>query len=233
MDARPSDAGVVDTGTPDDAAADARAPDTGAPDTGSPDTGAPDTGAPDTGSPDTGAPDTGSGGTPVSYECVAAITGNETNSALVLSDNFWPGFRFQVPAGGAVATTGIGVNIRSSAAGTVFAALVALTGPSDGPDSANLTSSDVLATTLLPLPGGPSSTTTIEPITASLGPGWYAAVFGTNAFGASVMSASIHSNSGAGGCGSGFGYPFTLRQSDGSLILQAATPHMIVTGTRP
>ena len=70
------------------------------------------------------------------------------------------------------------------------------------------------------------------PVSATLAPGWYAAVFGTGAFGATLGSATVHSNSGSGGCASGFGFPFSIRQSDGMLILQGATPHFVVEGLR-
>jgi predicted DsbA family dithiol-disulfide isomerase len=130
-------------------------------------------------------------------------------------------------------TTSMQVNLRSGGSGTVFGALLRLTGPSDGPDAPDLTGSDVLGTTLVTVLGGASSTTVSAPITAVLSPGWYAAIFGTGAFGATLSTATIHSNSGGGGCGSGYGFPITIRQSDGMLILQGATPHFQVDGVRP
>ncbi|MCZ7687295.1 MAG: hypothetical protein M5U28_54585 [Sandaracinaceae bacterium] len=187
--------------------------------------------APDAGS-DAGT-DAGLAGTPVTLECVPAVAGNETASGMVLSAGFWTGFRFQVSAGSDLTTTAIAINVRSSSAGTIFGAIVRLTSMTDAPDAADLTGGDVAAMTTLSVPGGPSSATVSAPITATLSPGWYAAVFGTGAFGATLASATVHSNSGTGGCGSGFGYPFTLRQSDGALILQAATPHFAVHGVRP
>jgi hypothetical protein len=104
---------------------------------------------------------------------------------------------------------------------------------SDVPDAPDLTGSDVIATTTVSLPGGASSATVSSPIGAVLTPGWYAAVFGAGAFGATITSATVHSNSGTGGCGSGYGYPFSIRQSDGMFVLQAATPHFAVDAVAP
>lgn len=169
------------------------------------------------------------GGTAIAFVCAEPVLPNESSSAMGLSSGFWPGFRFEVSAGADVAATSIGLTVSSSG-GTLFGAIVRLSGPTDAPDAADLSGSDVVVTTPITLPSG--SATVAAPIDAVLTPGWYAAVYGTGAFGATIASATIHSNSGAGGCGSGFGFPFTLRQSDGSLILQAATPHLVVEGMR-
>ncbi len=186
------------------------------------------------GAVDTGIVDSGSVvGAPVSFQCVPAVPGNEINSSIGLNDAYWSGFRFEVSAGTDVTTTSMQVNLRSAATGTIFGALVRLTGADDRPDAPNLTGTDVLATTLITVPAGPSSTVRAS-ITQVLSPGWYAAVFGSGAFGASLSgSATAHSNSGLGGCGSGFGNPFVLIQSDGRFALQAATPHFQVDGVRP
>jgi hypothetical protein len=53
------------------------------------------------------------------------------------------------------------------------------------------------------------------------------AIFGTGAFGATLPSGTIHSNGFAGPCIGGQ-FPFSLRRSDGMVILQAASPHMLV-----
>ena len=170
----------------------------------------------------------GDASTSVAFVCAAPVLPNDSSSGMVLSASFWPGFRFEVPAGAGVTATSIGLTIDSSG-GSIFAAIVKLTGPTDAPDAADLSGSDVVVTTPITLPSG--NTSVAAPIDTVLGPGWYAAVYGTGAFDATIASATIHSNSGAGGCGSGFGFPFTLRQTDGSLILQAATPHMAVEAT--
>jgi hypothetical protein len=107
----------------------------------------------------------------------------------VLSAGFWPGFRFQVPPGAAVTATSIGVNLQSGGAGTIFGAIVRLTGSSDAPDAPDLTGADVLAIATITVPGGALSVTATEAIAPTLAPGWYAAVFGTGAFGATLASA--------------------------------------------
>lgn len=229
-----SDASVTDAGATDGGARDAGATDAAPFDAGPMDAGPADAGLSDAGPPDAGPPDSGPPvGTPASYQCVPAVAGNEMNAGIVLSSGFWSGFRFEVPGGADVTTTSMQVNLKSNDAGTVFGALVRLTDRNDRPDAADLTSSDVLATTTLTVPGGSASTTVSAPVTAVLPPGWYAAIFGTGAFGTSLTRATIHSNSGGGGCGSGYGFPFTIRQSDGMFILQGASPHFQVDGVRP
>ncbi len=168
-------------------------------------------------------------GPAVLFQCVPPMVGNETSAGLVLSADVWPGFRFQV-TGSAVTTTSMGLNVESPSAGTVFGAIVSLSGMTDGPDAPDLTSGDVLATTSIALPGSAMSTTASGSVSVALAPGWYMAVFGTGAFGATLASATVHSNSGDVGCSHGFGYPFSIRQSDGLLIPQAATPHFFVDG---
>jgi len=169
-------------------------------------------------------------------ECVSTVVPNETMSGMVLSANFWPGFRFQIPTGGDRAVRRIEVNLRSgsASAGTIFTALVRLTGPSDTPDASDLTGADVLTTLVIAVPGGTAVSKTVGADTAITVPaGWYAAVFGTGAFGGTLATATVHSNFGGGMCGGGFGYPFSIRQSDGMFILQSATPHMAVEAWMP
>lgn len=219
FDAGRRDAGAdggVDAGPPADAAV---AIDGGA------DASPPDAGEADAAS-DASAADAG---TAVAFMCAEPLLPNEASSGMVLSESFWPGFRFEVPPGESVVATSIGLTIDSSG-GSIFGAIVELTCPTDGPDAADLSGSDVVVITPIALASG--NATVAAPIDVVLDPGWYAAVYGTGAFGATLDSATIYSNSGAGGCGSGFGFPFTLRQTDGSLIPQAATPHLVVEGMR-
>jgi hypothetical protein len=71
--------------------------------------------------------------------------------------------------------------------GTIFAAIVALDGETDFPDSTDLSSSDVLGATLLapPLP----SNDVFAPLRLQLSPGWYAVVFGGLLFGSTSAAA--------------------------------------------
>jgi hypothetical protein len=223
------DAGIDSgIGAPDAGPRDAGPSDGGLRDAGPRDAGPSDAGPSDAGPSDAGPPDAGAVVGSVRYECVPAVLPNESNPGMVLSADFWPGFRFEVPSGGLVVTA-IGLNAESTT-GTVFAALVRLPGPTGVPD---LSGGDVIGTSLVDLGGSRGSVTRTAPLGVSIGPGWYAAVYGTGAFGASASSTTVHSNSGAGGCLGTSGFPFSIRQSDGMLILQAATPNLLVEGVAP
>jgi hypothetical protein len=67
--------------------------------------------------------------------------------------------------------------------GTIYGAIVALTGPEDFPDSTDLSSADVLGAALLMLPDG-NAELIATPLEVRLSPGWYAIAFGTGRFGA-------------------------------------------------
>jgi hypothetical protein len=66
----------------------------------------------------------------------------------------------------------------------VFAAIVALTGPDDFPDSVDLSTPDVLGHALLPVPEDGLSFLNDAELTVNLTPGWYAIVYGSGRFGA-------------------------------------------------
>ena len=70
-----------------------------------------------------------------------------------------------------------------------FAAIVMLTSPDDFPDSDDLSTPDVLGTTLLDFPE-PSEETSSE-MELALHPGWYALVFGSGLFGASGSGGAL------------------------------------------
>jgi hypothetical protein len=164
-------------------------------------------------------------------ECVPAVAGNELSSGMVLDANFWVGFRFEVTS--ATTLTGVGLDLVPSggASGTLFAGVVALTGSSDTPDTPDLSGADVVASGLVPVTGaGGSSVIARGAMSASLAPGWYALEVGVGGGATLVGGATVHSNSGAGGCTMpGASFPFSIRQSDGMFILQAATPNLFVT----
>lgn len=224
-----SDLGPYDSGgdTPPDIGIDSPTSDLGA-DAATADAGR-DAGSVDAGH-DAGVTDAGprvDAGT-TTIECVPVVPPNELNSGIVLSPGFWSGFRFQITSARTATSIGLNVQNEGAAGGTVFGAIIALTDMSDMPDSAALTTSDVLVTTTFAL-GAPGASHTVSgTISTALAPGWYAVMFGLGAFGATGTSGSIHSNSGGGGCTSGGGYPFTIRQSDGMFILQGATPNFFI-----
>lgn len=230
------DGGAPDAGEPDGGAADAGGTDGGL-DAGSTDAGTLDSGGADAGGVDAGgvdagfdagppSVDAGPPGTPVRFECHPVVI-PQLSGGISVSDNFWSGFRFQV-TGGAVTTVGMGLHVSGTS--PVFGALVALTGPTDWPDSANLTTPDVLGTTVIAFPGFPAGSAS-GPITASLPAGWYMAIFGKGAFGASGGSANTRSNSPSTTCTNGQN-PVTIRQSDGRQILQGASPNFFVDAIR-
>lgn len=172
----------------------------------------------------------------VTYQCVPLAA--DQSSGLLLDSTVWPGFRFEVTGTKAVTTTSIGVHASVTTPGKIFGAIVKLTSATDSPDANNLSSSDVLKTTVIDLTSTVGISTAklhSAPIAVTLAPGFYAAVFGSGgAFGSTASAATIPAQSGAGGCTNGLGYPFSITQSpSGSLILQATTPHMILRGTRP
>jgi len=70
------------------------------------------------------------------------------------------------------------------------------------------------------------------PITATLAPGWYAVVFGSNAFGADPMANGNFQNM-TGARTPGAQGVFSIRQSDGMFILQSGTKRVYVEGYVP
>jgi hypothetical protein len=164
-------------------------------------------------------------------ECVPAVGGNELSSGMVLGANFWVGFRFQITAATTLESVGLDLQPDFGASGSVLAGVVRLTDATDGPDTPNLTGTDVVATVLVSVPStGGASVVAGAPLSASLPAGWYALEIGIGSGGATLSGATVHSNSGGGGCTlPGSSYPFTIRQSDAMLILQGATPNLFVT----
>lgn len=91
------------------------------------------------------------------------------------------GVRFQVTQ--PVNTGSIGAHLAGAFDGAeIFGAIILLSGPSDVPDSADLSTPDVLGAAILSLPAlSDEVTATLE---LSLAPGWYALVLGSGLFGA-------------------------------------------------
>jgi hypothetical protein len=76
--------------------------------------------------------------------------------------------------------------------GSFFGAIVALEDENDFPNSGDLSTSDVLGSTLLSFPD--SSNEVLGDLTLSLNPGWYALVFGSGLFGATAEGTAIRNN---------------------------------------
>jgi hypothetical protein len=100
------------------------------------------------------------------------VSGTNLNAAV------FNGVRFELTK--SVFTNGIGGHFVGSPSGNgdYFGAIVRLDGPNDFPNSANLTSSDVLGTTLIHFPD--PSAEAFGNIELPLDPGWYGLVFGTD-----------------------------------------------------
>jgi hypothetical protein len=240
-----SDAGRADAGGFDAPSFDAPVPGDGGTDAASDAADAPAIDAPVDGgrdAPPVDAPaiDAGAdGGTdaPVAstlIECMPPVPPGAT-AGIVFSPMFWSGFRFQITAAGGSRIVRAGLQVRPEPGpGTAFAGLVRLTDMNDVPDDPALRGADVLDVETIALPASATSVIVEAAFDIPVPPGWYAVVFGTGAFGATLPSGSIPS-AGGGGCRllpSGT-YPFTIRQSDGMFILQGAEPHMFVGITAP
>ncbi len=152
----------------------------------------------------------------------APVVPSGASAGLVFSAMFWPGFRFEITS--PTRATRVGLQLTPDRAGTFFAGLVRLTGSSDAPDAADLSGADVIARVDVTVPASATPIVVGADVDVALSPGWYALVFGTDAVGGSLPSG------GGTGCVSspGSSYPFSIRQSDGSLILQGAEPHLFV-----
>lgn len=108
----------------------------------------------------------------------ATIGGGPGSFNYIAASNSFLGVRFQVPS--PVVTTRMG-GIFFGGTGDIFGAIVALSSPTDLPDTTNLSSPDVLAHTLIAQ--GPPNADTSGPISIALTPGSYALVYGGGLFG--------------------------------------------------
>jgi hypothetical protein len=165
---------------------------------------------------------------PILFECATFVDGNF--GGLVISNLFSVAWRFQVPAGRTLTTTKVGIAYRpTTASGTLFAALVALTGPTANPKN-TLLPSDVLGSAIyaVPMDGGINPRVISVPLSVALPPGWYAIVFGTDQLGAMGAQGSIVRTSDAmnAKCTNGQN-PISLRQT-GEVIAQASDPYIFV-----
>lgn len=115
--------------------------------------------------------------------------------------NVFQGVRFNLPTpvrvervGGHLIGFGLG-GVAEGERGTIFGAIVALNSRTDLPDSPDLSTSDVLETTLIDLPE--FSDDVYGELSLSLDAGWYALVFGGGLFGADFelgIGASLQNN---------------------------------------
>ncbi len=100
---------------------------------------------------------------------------------VVVAEDQILGVRFDVTS--TVTTGSIGGHfVSDTAAGPYFGAIVALSGPNAFPESNNLTTPDVLGSTLLNFPYLSSADVGAN-LSLTLTPGWYAVLFGGGTFG--------------------------------------------------
>jgi hypothetical protein len=122
------------------------------------------------------------------YESGFFDTTSSTNGYPTNSDTF-VGVRFQLTT--ALTADRIGASVFGG--GQIFGALVQLTGLTDFPDSANLSTPDVLRTALI-IASGPSSDSVAGFTPISLSAGWYGLVFGSALFGANGVGFATSNN---------------------------------------
>lgn len=154
--------------------------------------------------------------------------GPASSGGNTLSDNFWPSHRFQV-TGITFVVQQVGGVFSTTSSLDVFGAIVRLSGPTDLPDTADLSSNDVLATTILHLQGGVNVTEAPLPLTLS--PGWYSLVFGTGKFGASMNpNLFVSLMPGHSLDGDPTQLTISIHQNDGSFIPQSSHGRFFATG---
>jgi hypothetical protein len=115
--------------------------------------------------------------------------GQTSGQGIAVDNLFYTGWRFQV-TNGPIQTTHIGGHFYAFGSGSVFGAIVQLTGPNDDPDNFDLSTPDRLGTTLVPLPSG-SSNVAQGNLSLTLQNGWYLVVFGSGAFGATATTGTL------------------------------------------
>jgi hypothetical protein len=164
----------------------------------------------------------------------------------LVTANFFLGFRFEI-VGAPVALSSIGLEMGTTGTGTAHATVVRLTAATDLPDELDLTGSDVVASVLLDVvpyvrpPGGAGLIIPVSssPIAGMLEPGWYAAVFGLGAFGATLspegqVPVTPVAPGGVGGCSSRPSSTlFSIRQSDRTVTERPRTDAHVFVGVVP
>lgn len=129
--------------------------------------------------------------TPFHFE-TATLANTGSGGGYTLAASQFLGARFEVSSG--VTTNQAGGHFSGS--GEIFGAIVRLTGPTDFPDSTDLSTPDVVGSTLITL-GHPSNEFS-APLAAALTPGWYALVFGSGTLGATGSGSAAFNNNDIG-----------------------------------
>lgn len=119
------------------------------------------------------------------YESLPAPAVEPNHGALAIDNEFWVYQNFEITEEVNVGTVG-GYFENYDASINVFAALIALDSLFDRPDSFDLSTPDVIATTVFNVGVGYGDYS--GALSTTLGAGYYALAFGTGAFGADVAT---------------------------------------------
>lgn len=156
-------------------------------------------------------------------------TGTTTGTGVILSTDFWPGWRFQVPSGQTFSASKVGIHIQ--ALGTelsIFGSLVALTGPSDDPDKLDLSGPDVIATTAFNMaPQASGSQNVSGTVNVKLDPGWYAVIFGAGRAGTKGLGTAFDNNTKL----TGVQNIYVIKQSTQGISYTQSAVRLFVEGT--
>ena len=157
----------------------------------------------------------------------AAAVNDPNRAAILLTDNVWPGWRFEVPADVQLfQVTDVGYQ-GSYTAGSIFAAIVALDGPTDEPDALDLTGDDVVKTAVSSANPVDGDADIIVRLDTRLEPGWYAVIFGSNAFGASGGDGLVRDGQTTV---QGSQLPFAINQEQNRFQLQVIEARLFIRG---
>ena len=119
---------------------------------------------------------------------------NGTVPGTNVSQFVYPGVRFNLPHAGIV--TELGGHFASASGGSFFAAIVDLDNEADFPDSADLSTADVVGVSILTFPA--PSAEVFGDIALSLDAGWYSLVFGSGLFGTNAVGGAPQNNTDIG-----------------------------------
>lgn len=114
---------------------------------------------------------------------------NDFGQSRSVSPVFWPAERFYVDGNATVDGAGGYFRDFNDEIDDVFVAIVTLSGPDDFPDSNDLSTSDLLATSVVSV--GPEAGDYLADFDLELAGGWYMIVIGVNAFGAGTDSRGL------------------------------------------
>jgi hypothetical protein len=122
----------------------------------------------------------------------SGLGGGTAPGSSGVTPNVFSGVRFQLLQ--SATTTSVGGHFVDSptSGDTFFGAIVRLDDQTDFPDSGNLSTPDVLGTTLITFPN--LSAEVFGDLELEMDPGWYALVFGSGLFGATGSGAAVLNN---------------------------------------